>query len=99
MHTEQSARAWLMDACPELDVDALTDEARTLPWRSLEGGGLALLDDQPYVMAGLDEFWWLPLGLVVPFAVPDPDARLSAEPRAAPSGPRPAEVTVQVEEL
>ena len=56
-----------------------------------------LLNKEPYVMAGLDAFWWTPLGLTISFAVPEPKMRGAAQPRSTPSDA--GGVTVSVEDL
>lgn len=97
VHTRDTARTWLEASCPGVPEAALWTFAATNTWEAIFGGGMVLLNKEPYVMAGLDAFWWTPLGLTISFAVPEPKMRGAAQPRSTPSDA--GGVTVSVEDL
>ncbi len=85
VHTQDSARTWLRERCPDAPTDDLWSFATQHPWEALFGGGMVLLNSEPYIMAGLDAFWWTPLGLTISFAIPDAAKRRA--PRASDAAP------------
>lgn len=84
-HDAATSEAWLAESCPSQTPSAWIQHAERHPWSDIEGGGMFLLDEHPYVMAALDRFWWMPLGLIVPFAVPDASRREPPTPSRAPA--------------
>jgi hypothetical protein len=97
VHTRDTARTWLQANCPGVPEAAMWTFAGTHTWEAIFGGGMVLLNKEPYVMAGLDAFWWTPLGLTISFAIPDPKRRGAAQPRSTPSDA--GAVTVSLEDL
>lgn len=98
VHTEDTGHVWLSDRCPDIPTENLWGFAARHPWDAMFGGGMVLLNSEPYVMAGLDAFWWTPLGLTISFAIPNP-ARRSAPQAAAAAPPKEGDITVTVEDL
>ena len=95
VHTRDTGLAWLKKRCPDTPAETLWTLASRDPWDAVSDGGMVLLNDEPYIMAGLDAFWWTPLGLTIPFAIPNPERRAAPQP----SAPEDDKVRVTVENL
>jgi len=65
------ADAWLEQWCPQAPVASWRSAALADPRAAARGLGFATFDDRPDVMAGLDHFWWAPLGLTYMLSHPD----------------------------
>ncbi|HWB74444.1 MAG TPA: hypothetical protein VG755_05805, partial [Nannocystaceae bacterium] len=57
-------------ACASRNVDAWIADALARPQRALAGLGLSLLALGPADAVALEQFWWVPIGLVIPLARP-----------------------------
>lgn len=82
------------DACKGVDLDRARTEALARPTASLAGIGLELLAAGPADAVALERGWWLPVGLVLRVARPQPPApdvevKLKAETIPSEAAPSP----------
>ncbi len=86
--------AALGDGCEQHATDAWIARALARPRASLDGLGLVLLGRGPADAVALERWWWLPIGLVIPTARPEPprapptDAKVVVEPIVPGEPPR-----------
>lgn len=91
---DASLSAKLGRGCETETAERWIARALARPRASLDGLGLGLLGHGPADAVALERFWWLPIGLVIPTARPEPprappsDAKVVVEPLVPGEPPR-----------